>query len=690
MNDVKKLVALLLVLLTMFSCAAIAEGASPAITLSVMDKDGNALIGAKVTVYNAANEVVAKYDSYEEPHVINTLPVGMYTARATDPADGYTAAKSFYADVDQTIELVIRKLQPGSKATVGTFSKPNGAFFTEMWGNNTTDADVRALVHGLSTVTWTLDRQYEINPTVVKSVEATTKYNDKTFTFTLNDGLTYSDGTKITAADYVFSVLLQSTQEIADIGANALAYNQLVGYEAYRTGGNDVFSGVHLLDENKFSLTVSRDYIPYFYELMFVNVTPYPISVIAPGCQVVDTGRGAWIRGDYSAELFEKTILDPQTGYMSHPSVSSGPYMLTSYDAETGAAQFKVNPNYPGNYQGIKSVIENLELRVVKYDEALELLANGTIDVINKSSDGEFIDEGVLKFDAGEIGAVNYMRTGYGFLAFACEESATASVKVRQAMAMCMDRDQMIYDYLRDYGMPVHSYYGLGQWMAQPHAATMHEKVTVYPYNADAATKLLEEDGWTLAADGSEYVQADGAVRHKKGRDGELIPLQIRFAQVRDNEAAKWVADKYADVLRSIGFEFIATEVAFDEMLSHYYRQTERTYNLMYLATNFSMVFDPYYTFNTGEAYQGSLNTSGIADDRLMVLARALRATEPGDEATYSERWLKLMKHYSDVLPTLPIYSNVYYDFYAADLMDYAPNAHWSWPSAIMYAYFEE
>ena len=103
--------------------------------------------------------------------------------------------------------------------------------------------------------------------------------------------------------------------------------------------------------------------------------------------------------------------------------------------------------------------------------------------------------------------------------------------------------------------------------------------------------------------------------------------------------------------------------MAFDELLTYYYRQTERTYNLMYLATNFAAVFDPYYTFNTDEAYQGALNTSGIADEKLMAIALELRQTDPGDEETYTERWMELMQRFSDVLPTLPIYSNVYYDF---------------------------
>jgi len=689
----KKIASLLLVLVLMLTGTAIAEetAVTSAITLSVLDKDGNAMIGADVVILNALNEEVEAFVSGGQPVVIEALEEGMYTAKATDPADGYTAAVSFYADSDQTIELVIRKLQAGTKAVIGSVTRPSGAFFTDMWGNNTSDMDVRALVHGQSTVSWTMERQYGIDPTVVTDVQIDQNaYGDKTYTFTLSDKLVYSDGTPITAADYVFSVLLQSAKEAAAIGAKALTYTQLRGYAEYFTGERDVFSGVRLLADDRFSLTIDRRNLPYFYELMFVNVTPYPIHVIAPECKVMDDGKGAYIDGEFTAELLEKTILDPENGYLSHPSVVSGPYCLTGYDAETGTANFTVNTKYPGNYQGIRPVIEALELREIKYADALELLANGEIDVINKATEGDFIDAGVAKFAEGEIGAVNYLRTGYGFLAFACEEGATQSVKVRQAMAMALDRAAMIQDFLKTYGMEVYSYYGLGQWMAQPYASTMQEQVTMYPLDLAAAEALLVEDGWTLNAVGGEFVAGEGAVRYKKGEDGKLMPLEIRFAQVKDNEAAQWIVEHYAPVLVELGFSFMATEVTFDEMLSSYYRQTERAYNLMTLATNFAMVFDPYYTFNTDEAYQGSLNTSGIADEKLMELAKELRETEAGDVETYTERWLELMKHYSDVLPTLPIYSNVYYDFFANDLMDFAPNAHWSWPSAIMYAYFAE
>lgn len=686
----KKLVSLLLVLVMTLGCAALAEEAVSALSLSVLDENGAALIGADVTVVNAANEVVEAFVSAGEAHVLENLAHGTYSVKATDPADGYTTAQSLYLDADTEIEIVIRKLQEGSKAVVGSVTRLSGSFFTDMWGNNTSDIDVRALLHGLSTVSWTMERQYGVDETVVAKVKATIENDDKTYTFTLNDDLAYSDGTKITAADYVFSVLLQSAPQTMEIGAKALLYNQLVGHEAFHTGKSNVFKGVRLINENTFALTIDGAYLPYFYELMFVNVTPYPISVIAPGCEVKDDGNGAYIEGEFTAELLAETILNAENGYLTYPSVTSGPYMLTSYDAATGTAQFAVNPYYAGNYQGVKPVIEQLELREIKYADALELLASGEIDIINKATSGEFIDAGLEQFGLGSFNAANYMRTGYGFLAYACEESATASVKVRQAMAHCFDSQKMIYDYLKSYGMEVYSYYGLGQWMAQTYGMSMQDQVIVYPMDTAAAVALLEEDGWTLNAAGGEFVPGTDSVRYKLDENGELLPLEIRYAKMKDNAAAQWVEDNYAPTLAEIGFSFVTTEVTFDELLLHYYRQADRTYNLMYLATNFAMVFDPYYTFHTDDMYQGALNTSGIADEKLMELALNLRRTPAGQEETYIERWVELMKHYSDLLPTLPIYSNVYYDFFANDLMQYEPNSHWGWASAILYSYFAE
>ena len=70
-------------------------------------------------------------------------------------------------------------------------------------------------------------------------------------------------------------------------------------------------------------------------------------------------------------------------------------------------ATFKINPYYPGNYEGVKPVIESLELREIKYDTALDQLAEGTLDVVHKATEGSFIDEGVARFGEGVAGGAS-------------------------------------------------------------------------------------------------------------------------------------------------------------------------------------------------------------------------------------------------------------------------------------------
>ena len=71
---------------------------------------------------------------------------------------------------------------------VANATKLSGYFFTELWGNNTSDQDVRAMLHGLETVTWTEEPQFDINSTVVESVKNLGyKNGDRSFQIKLNE-----------------------------------------------------------------------------------------------------------------------------------------------------------------------------------------------------------------------------------------------------------------------------------------------------------------------------------------------------------------------------------------------------------------------------------------------------------------------------------------------------------------------
>ena len=93
---------------------------------------------------------------------------------------------------------------------VGHTTITKGDFFTEMFGNDTSDIDVRAMIHGYNLVNWDQEQGvYVIDESVVENYMVTkSEEGDKTYYIGLCDDLYYSDGTQITAWDYAFSLLL--------------------------------------------------------------------------------------------------------------------------------------------------------------------------------------------------------------------------------------------------------------------------------------------------------------------------------------------------------------------------------------------------------------------------------------------------------------------------------------------------
>ena len=357
--------------------------------------------------------------------------------------------------------------------TVGNTTKVSGDFFTSLWSNNTSDIDVRTMIHGYSPVVWDSQVDFVLDHMVVESVEGAADGANTVYIVNLQQDLVYSDGqTPITAADYVFSYLLCASNEVAQLGAETKQYEHIVGYEEYSSGESDVFSGVRLLSEYSYSITVKGSYQPFFYNYAYLRVNPYPISVLAPGCAVADDGDGAYLtsanpeggEAPFGVELLQETILNEETGYRSHPSLTSGPYTLTAYDAESGQVDFAINPYFKGNYEGVKPVIDTITLVPVLPETMVAQLESGEIDLLNKCVDSDVI-LGCMALSQQGIDTRNYARLGYGFCAFACEESATQFEAVRQAIAYSFDRDGFIAEYLGSFGIAVYSYYGVGQWM---------------------------------------------------------------------------------------------------------------------------------------------------------------------------------------------------------------------------------
>lgn len=591
---------------------------------------------------------------------------------------------------------------------VSNATKVSGAFFTRQFGNNSSDIDVREMLHGYNPIVWTSQLTFEPDPSVVEELTSEQVFNGRAYTFTLKDDLCWNDGTPITAKDYVFAFALQMSGPFEKIGGDTDVWQHIVGYERYLNGRDSFLSGVHLIDERSFSVTVKQEYLPYFYEYAYLAIAPCPIDVIAPGCTVADDGQGVYIKNAdetaaepiFSEDLLKKTITDEKNGYLSHPFKTCGPYSLVTYDKESGTVEFKANPRYKGDRDGAKPTVERVKLIYTPAKDIPDKLKNGEIDIVNKMVSKDLIDTCLDLKDESKV-AVGYPRLGYGYIALACEKGPQQFMAVRQAIAYAIDADAFVEERLGNYGMTSLGFYGLGQWMTQaalgslrvkelpaPEAARWDsltlDELNRYDINTDTALDLLVRDGWTWNANGKRFDPEKDSVRYKKV-NGKLMPLSFHFGLTEDNDNASAILEYLKNGLEPLGAEIIVTEDSFPNIFADYMRENgERQYDMSFLAYNFSAIYDPYVEIFYSNYMLGSQNAMGISDRMLLKLAENLHRTPSGNVTEYLTRWIAFQKRYNKVLPSIPLYTGVYYDLYPAELEGYDPVRESGWPQALL------
>ena len=101
------------------------------------------------------------------------------------------------------------------------------------------------------------------------------------------------------------------------------------------------------------------------------------------------------------------------------------------------------------------------------------------------------------------------------------------------------------------------------------------------------------------------------------------------------------------------------------------------------MATNFGSVYDPSVDLSTDPT---GWNFVYSDDEELYRLAVDMRKTNPKETVQYMQKWVAFQERYNQVLPTLPVYTNVYYDFYTTKLRNYHITSHSSWAQAIIEA----
>ena len=346
--------------------------------------------------------------------------------------------------------------------TVGVTTAFSGNFLDDALGSNISDQDIRKMIHSYHLVRWDGGiGAFRPNEQVVTGGMMSEDMG--TFYFSISSNLKYNDGTPITVKDYAFSFLLLTSQALKDAAGLRQDGSRISGWKAYDAGQEPTVTGFRLIGDYQMQITLAKEYTPYFYEMKALDFYPLPISVLAPGCEVRDDGNGIYLSGTLDAETLQKTVLDPATGYASHPSVTSGPYMIKDYDEKT--VWLTINPNYKGDAEGQRPIIENVTVRYLPSRDLLSALIVGDVDLTVRSIRTEQIATGQALNEMDEYAMKSYARNGLAFISFCGEKGPTSDVNVRKALAMCIDREGLNARYSGNMGTVVSGYYGIGQWM---------------------------------------------------------------------------------------------------------------------------------------------------------------------------------------------------------------------------------
>ena len=430
---------------------------------------------------------------------------------------------------------------------LGSSTELSGAFRSSSWGKSSpgsSDLDIENLTSGYATVQTGKDGAMMWNMMALAEVPTSKLNDDGTLTYTIKvkNDLKFSDGSAITAKNFIASVLANSTAVSVAAGGTGNSGMTLVGYDefkAYEGAGETVyFKGVQLLDDYTFAVTFAKDYANYYYAQSYASFSPVPMALYLGENDIVvaDDKTCGLSEGFYAkttkdgTEVFAMADVINANLKWDSDLPYSGPYVVENYDASALVATLKLNPNYPGDDARGKASIETITYVKMVSETQNDQFKSGQIDVLAGITGADDTKNALAMVDAEpeKYAETHYDRAGYGFIGLRCDLGPASITSARQAILYTINRPEFAQTFTGGYGTVVHGPYFEG--MASFQANKDKIDLNPYSYSSDSAIAVLEEGGWIYNADGSAYDASKGGIRYKKLEGYELSKQNINYA----------------------------------------------------------------------------------------------------------------------------------------------------------------
>lgn len=328
-----------------------------------------------------------------------------------------------------------------------------------------------------------------------------------TWTFHIRDGVTWSDGEPLTAADIAYTY-----NRVLDGGPEAATWS------SYLTS----VTSIDAPDDNTVVLELKKP------------------NAVLPLLPIPIVPEHVWT--DVSEQAVKSYAAEPQDG---QPVVGSGPFRLVEGTAGGSTYRFEANPDY---WKGAPHV-DQVVFRVYKAeDPAIQALRKGEVDFVEGISpiqvkalegvegitahagDSPGFDE--IAFNTGSVNLENDQPIGD-------PSPAVLDPAFRKALGYALDRDLIIEKAYQGAGKP-------GTTIIPPAYSTFHWEPPadqLETFDLDKAGQMLDDAGYTLGDDGKRTLP-----------DGKPIGTLRLFARTESPTSVD-VMDYFQEWLSELGID---------------------------------------------------------------------------------------------------------------------------------------
>ncbi|NLB33351.1 MAG: hypothetical protein GX818_06280 [Tissierellia bacterium] len=416
-----------------------------------------------------------------------------------------------------------------------------------------------------------------------------------TYTFTLKDGIKFSDGSPLTTEDVEFTYKTIAHPEYN--GPRAYAVATLVGYEEYHDGTTDVFEGIKVIDEKTISFTFPEG-----------SAAPANIECFIYGIMPSDY---------YAFDTWEDFLA------LNEDPLGSGVCVFDSWAPKQFIKLMK-NQNYWDPARALQ--IDGILMSEVPDESILSALQTNQIDLAQISSSSENLEaaEGL-----DNIHLFNYLGNGYTFMCFNTIRPQLEDVKVRQALLYSLDRESFIE---AQYGAGL-AKVGMAPISPSSWAFPDASELNAYPFDMEKAGQLMDEAGWMMESDGFRY------------KDGEK--MHIKWLVYTDSAWPGTLSGMAADTWKQLGVELEIELMDFDTVASRTMDAPvgEKDFDIYTMGFSLSIDPDPTGALFDDDAYvAGGFNASGYKNPAAMELVKQGKAEfDTEKRAVIYKEWAKIM-----------------------------------------------